>query len=166
VLDAAFVFCALLEFTLVNYLWRKPVSKRQQSGARDSFLNGGEALTRSISAGGLVRRAAASEQHKICTTTEMDPASASIETKPIPPAQSNKKVYSILKAITPISLSIYYTTFYVMKLKFAEEAVEAAIGSENRRAGAFGLSCRIRALQRHLLVVLPAVNNNNESCVA
>lgn len=91
----AFVFCALLEFTLVNYLWRKPVSQRLQNGARDSLLNGGEALTRSISAGGLVRRAtaAASEHHKIGTTTEMmDLASASVETKPIPPAQSNKKV--------------------------------------------------------------------------
>lgn len=89
---AAFVFCALLEFTLVNYLWRKPVSQRPENGARGSFLNGGEAMTRSISAGGLVRRAAAAEQQKICTTTEMDLANASFETKPVQPTKSNKKV--------------------------------------------------------------------------
>jgi hypothetical protein len=104
---AAFVFCALLEFTLVNYLWRKPVSQRAQNGARGSFLNGGEALTRSISAGGLVRRAT-SEHQKICTTTEMDLASASIETKPLPPAQSNKQVL----------LFCSYDTFFAAQFKF------------------------------------------------
>ncbi|XP_065335734.1 glycine receptor subunit alpha-2-like isoform X1 [Cloeon dipterum] len=120
----AFVFCALLEFTLVNYMWRKPPCTRPLNVARGSAVNG-EALTRSASTG-LIRRTP--QETKMCTSTEVGIASAGFETRPCRSSRANKrqrqsqqilaqKIDERARLAFPVAFALFNVSYWLYYLK-------------------------------------------------